>query len=283
MEKLNNYKNNIINIESVSDLHKISMKLLKSKKLYEFKGKYFEKLYQEALNLEQKEIEKKSPKIKFIYTKVPSIKKNDYNFNESPINNKNKINLSNKRKNIEKDLELISDNQELNIKNKKNSFDINILNDITDVQTRLRLNSCHISSRNKKLIIKKLVFQIVCHTTMGEDIGLIGSIKELGSWKHNNFLRLHWSEGNIWKTTIDISFAEINEFEFKFVLINKGEIKEWEKGNNRIFNLNEIKQLIGNSKNKNIYEDNNLVYNFNENLLILKCYWNIPTIPVSNN
>ena len=282
MEKLNNYKTNIINIESVSDLHKIPMQLLKSKRLYEFKGKYFEKLYQEALNIEKKEIEKKSPKIKFIYTKVPSIKKNNYNFNESPINNKNNINLSNKRKNIEKDLELNSDNQELNSRNKKNSFDINILNDITDIQTRLRLNSCHISSRNKKLIIKKLVFQIVCPTSMGEDIGLIGSIKELGSWKHNNFLRLHWSEGNIWKTTIDISFAEINEFEFKFVLINKGEIKEWEKGNNRIFNLNEIKQLIGNSKNKNIYEDNNLIYNFNENLLILKCYWNIPAIPVSN-
>ena len=269
-----NSNDNIINIESVSDLHKIPMKILKSKKLYDFKGKYFEKLYQEALRIEQKELEKKGSSIKFIYTKNSKIK--DESYLKKIDNNKNKINSSNKRKNIVTDSKINKiDTQELQKQNKKNSFEINMLNEISDITEHLRVNSCHIPSRRNNFIIKKLQFQIHYPTQMGEDIGLIGSIKELGSWEQNNILRLHWTEGNIWITTIDISFAEINDFEYKFVLIINGEIKEWEKGNNRIFKLNEIKKLIGKSKKKNIYEDNNFEYHFNEKLLILKCYWNI--------
>ena len=88
---------------------------------------------------------------------------------------------------------------------------------------------------------------------------------------------MHWNEGNTWKATIDISIIDINSFEFKFVLLNKGEIKQWENGNNRIFNQNEFKTLIekniSNNKNKNIYEIH-YDYIVNENTLVLKCTWN---------
>ena len=95
---------------------------------------------------------------------------------------------------------------------------------------RRNSNSYHESSRKKKEFkIKTITFEIKYNTKMGEDIGLIGSIKEFGSWNQKNALRMYWNEGNIWKITIDISFAEIKTFEYKFALFKNGRLKEWEK------------------------------------------------------
>ena len=34
---------------------------------------------------------------------------------------------------------------------------------------------------------------------MGEDLAVIGSIKELGFWDQGRALRMGWNDGNIWK------------------------------------------------------------------------------------
>ena len=142
-----------------------------------------------------------------------------------------------------------------------------------DLVGRLRINSCHIPRKKKELKIKKIDFKINYNTKMGEEIGLIGSIKEFGCWDKDKLLRMHWTDGNIWETTIDFSFIEIDSFEYKFVLIENGEIKEWENGDNRIFNHNEFKQLISKYKNKNVYE-NDYDYIVKDNKIVLKCIWN---------
>lgn len=271
---MKNFENNIINIESITDLHKIPFNIIKSKKLYEFKGKYFDKIYQEALELEKKELKKK-PLIKFTYSKISKKDKfeDGCENNKFPKNKTSKglINKKEKNNSVHKDKE----NQELRAKDKRNSLQIDIIDEKIDLG-RLRINSSKISSgKNKEFKIKKIEFQMYYNTSMGEEVGLIGSIKELGSWDKNKVLRMHWDDGNIWTATIDFSFVEITSFEFKFILIDNGKIKEWENGNNRIFNINEFKLLIRKKiQGKNNKEEIDYDYILNENTLILKCIWN---------
>lgn len=276
MDKNRNSDKNIINIETISDLHKIPFNIIKSKKIYEFKGKYFEKIYQEALELEKKESEKKSS-IKFVYIKKPKEKEkeklNDKNCeNKIKIKNKTSKDLINNLKNENSNKNKKSKDN-IEFRNKKNSFEIDIINENIDLIGRLRINSCHIPRKKKELKIKNIDFQINYNTKIGEEIGLIGSIKELGCWDKNKLLRMHWADGNIWKTTIDFSFIENDSFEYKYVLIEKGEIKAWENGNNRLFNHSEFKQLISKNRNKNIYE-NDYDYIAKENKIVLKNIWN---------
>ena len=276
MDKNRNSEKNIINIETVSDLHKIPFNIIESKKLYEFKGKYFDKIYQEALELEKKESEKETS-IKFVYCQKPKENKNVKNKKSEykvKIKNKTSKDIINNIKNDNSNkIKKSKDNIDLNFKNKKNSFEIDILNENIDLVGRFRINSCHIPRKKKELKIKKIDFKINYDTKMGEEIGLIGSIKELGCWNKDKLLRMHWTDGNIWETTIDFSFVEINSFEYKFVLIENGEIKEWENGNNRIFNHNEFKQLISKYKNKNVNESD-YDYIVKDNKIVLKCIWN---------
>jgi len=274
MDKSNEQK--IINIETVSDLHKIPFNVLKSSNIWNFKGKYYDQLYKEALSLEEKEANIK-PKIKFVYCKT--IKENldedeniEDNMDIKKPNSLNEININKKKektnkKRIKKNL-------------KRNSFEINIVNENNELFRKLRTNSYHISSiKTKEFKIRKIIFQMNYDTKMGEEIGLVGSIKELGFWDQNNMIRMNWNEGNNWRTTIDTSFADINNFEYKFVLIEGGIIKEWEKGNNRIFNINKIEnsviKYINNKNNNNdeLVDTSDYSYNFKDNILLLKCVW----------
>ena len=273
MDKNNEQKQKIINIETASDLHKIPFNVLKSSKIYDFKGKYYDQLYKEALSLEEQEANKK-PKIKFVYCK---------NVNENLDEDENKEDL--KKPNSSSEINIIKEKEKKNLKKikkklKKNSFDVNIVNENIESFHKQRTNSHHISSiKRKEFKIRKIVFQMNYATKMGEEIGLVGSIKELGLWDKNNMIRMNWNEGNNWKAIIDVSFADINAFEYKFVLIERGKIKEWEKGNNRIFNINGIQNIVfkyinkKNNDNSELIETSDYSYNFKDNTLLLKCVW----------
>ena len=273
MDKNNEQKQKIINIETASDLHKIPFNVLKSSKIYDFKGKYYDQLYKEALSLEEQEANKK-PKIKFVYCKT---------IKENLDEDENKEDL--KKPNSSSEINIIKEKEKKNLKKikkklKKNSFDVNIVNENIESFHKQRTNSHHISSiKRKEFKIRKIVFQMNYATKMGEEIGLIGSIKELGLWDKNNMIRMNWNEGNNWKAIIDVSFADINAFEYKFVLIERGKIKEWEKGNNRIFNINGIQNIVikyinkKNNDNSELIETSDYSYNFKDNTLLLKCVW----------
>ena len=90
---------------------------------------------------------------------------------------------------------------------------------------------------------------------------------------------MNWNEGNNWRTVVDTNLAKINTFEYKFVLVEGGKIKEWEKGNNRIFNINGIQNIVikyinkKNNDNSELIETSDYSYNFKDNTLLLKCVW----------
>jgi hypothetical protein len=86
-----------------------------------------------------------------------------------------------------------------------------------------------------------------------------------------------WNPGNIWKTNLTAS----DYLEFKFLLLENEKVKKWESGNNRILNIEQIKNVLDKenltgSKDLIVINDNDVVYTFNEknSILNVKCQWN---------
>ena len=114
-------------------------------------------------------------------------------------------------------------------------------------------------------------------TQMGQELGVIGSFKELGEWNQDKALKMEWTNGNVWVKTIN--YTENNDFEFKFIFIVNMRVEKWEDGNNRIFNFNDIKSRLENEKNNSeitTFSLNQQIYKFNsnENLLTIIADWN---------
>ena len=63
-------------------------------------------------------------------------------------------------------------------------------------------------------------FNIFYETTPGEEIYVIGSIKELGMWKRLE-LKLFWNEGHIWRNKEPL-LVNHDHFEYKYVKTDEG-------------------------------------------------------------
>ena len=132
----------------------------------------------------------------------------------------------------------------------------------------------------KEFKINKIIFQMKYNTHPGEDLGVIGSISELGSWDQNRALRMNWNDGNIWKANINYNFEREKEYEFKFIFIENGHVKRWEDGNNRKLSFSQLKDLIEpNIKEEYKMEFKNIngkdiIYEHKEGILTIVCEWN---------
>ena len=106
--------------------------------------------------------------------------------------------------------------------------------------------------------IKLIKFEIKFDTKLGESLAVIGSLNELGLWKDNRALKMDWNPGNVWKSCIYLNnYNNIIDFEYKFIILEHGQIKFWEDGNNRKFIVSLITGLIEPHINNNI-NDNEL-------------------------
>ena len=261
-------KNKIILNKDI-DLYKISIKTIKESKLSNFKGDLFNEILSEMLKsggkneiIPPKEIIKKNPK------KIKIINQKLMNLSKSP----NKIVY--KLKNIKKLHNIITKN---NSYNSSNSSRTNKLNDNAHGNNKILSKG---NNTLKQFKIEKITFQIKYNTQMGEDLAVIGSINELGSWNQSQALKMGWNDGNIWKGTLLFSDSNVIDFEYKFIFISKGQVKQWENGNNRKFILSQIKGLIESCPNggniihlKNI-SGQNIDFNYNDNSLTIICEWN---------
>ncbi len=261
-------KNKIILNKDI-DLYKISIKTIKETKLSNFKGDLFNEILSEMVKsggkneiIPPKEITKKNPKkVKIINQKLMSLSK-------SP--NKKVYKL----KNIKKLHNIIAKNKSYN---SSNSSRTNKLNDSVHANNKILLKG---KNSLKEFKIEKITFQMKYNTQMGEDLAVIGSINELGTWNQSQALKMGWNDGNIWKGTLLFSDSNVIDFEYKFIFISKGQVKQWENGNNRKFILSQIKGLIQSCPNggniihlKNI-SSQNIDFNYNDNSLTIICEWN---------
>jgi hypothetical protein len=199
-------------LETSADLYKLPVNIIKTAKIYNYQGKYFEKLYKEALEIESG----------------------------------------------------ISQNKQTVIKNQQDSNNQNIQ-----------------SNQNRRKIdirIDRIVFQMKYQTIMGQELGVIGSLNDIGNWDQNKAQKLRWTDGNVWIK--DINYQNNTDFEFKFIFIESGKVKTWEDGNNRAFKFNDIKSRL---ENGNLNGDLVLVNNVGQqnyeldtktNTLKIICDWN---------
>ena len=285
-----------VTIETLSDFLKIPFSKIKSTKLSNFNGKFFDELYQNALKIERgevnhKEIEKDdidleniddnySVNIQMMHNPLyqnDNNKKlnnnhmnnnfeNDNNSNYEKNNNQNNEKLRNKEMKKNKNNNNIKNNQ-INNNNKR----INRNNEINRNQNmNINNNNNNNTIPNQGLSLHKVTFQIEYATIFGEEIAISGSGNSLGNWDQNKVFKLKWTNGNIWKGSISLNEYNFSNFEFKFVLLSNNKIKTWENGGNNIVNFNNIYQVVlKNRKGKfSKYE-----YEYINDELILNCKW----------
>ena len=88
--------------------------------------------------------------------------------------------------------------------------------------------------------MKKKKMKIKYNSIYGEEVVILGSTAKFGNWNLNKGFHLKWNEGNIWTGEMLFENGDIQNFEFKFVVVEKEKIKYWESGENNIFNHEEL-------------------------------------------
>ena len=269
-------------INSISDLLKIPINEINNSKIEDFSGIYFNKIYEEAIKDESKNEYNKSSTSDKIQILNKNLKKND-KIVISP-----KLKIINKNAQIKKENNSIKyyydDDTEIPINKHRKEYNYikdksqkeNIYSKNEDIQdNKNELNSELIikkKRKNSEIPINKIIFSINYNSIFGEEVAILGSLSKLGLWKLNGALKLKWSEGNVWIGEINIEDEDWKNFEFKFIVIEKGIIKRWEQGENNLINFDElIKNILSNKigrYNKYKYE-----YNKNEETLSIKCHW----------
>ena len=251
------------------DLNKISFSDLKNAKLSDFSGDYYNFIYETALNIEQQNPEEKESLMIFSNTKNED--------EESPNKTRSEnVGIKKKKKkekeNTDNNNKIINNNINNNLYFSQENY--NIYNNNT-IKSKTK------TSKSKKVFkVNKITFQMNYNTKPGEDLGVIGSVSELGNWDQNRALRMSWNDGNIWKASINYNFEREKEFEFKFIFIENGRVKRWEDGNNRKLGFNQLKDIIEpNIKEeffvefKNI-DNKDIIYDHKEGNITFICSWN---------
>ena len=109
--------------------------------------------------------------------------------------------------------------------------------------------------------INKIYFYIKYDSKYGDNIGILGSIEELGNWCQDKILYLKWNKGNIWTGDVELT-SDIEKFEFKFINRHDGVIF-WERGLNNVVDL---KGLIQELKFQKKGRYNKYEYNYNSDV-----------------
>ncbi|WJX15560.1 Phosphoglucan, water dikinase, chloroplastic, variant 2 [Trifolium repens] len=90
------------------------------------------------------------------------------------------------------------------------------------------------NNTNNKDINVHLHLRLDHQVQFGDHVVLLGSTKELGSWKTN--VPLNWTQ-NGWVRDFHFKGGEGDHLEFKFIIVNKDGTLLWEAGDNRVLNL----------------------------------------------
>ena len=249
------------------DLYKLSIKTLKESKMSDFKGDLFNEILNEMLKAEENNqiMQKKG----VTQNNTKTVKTNI---------NKRKIVSRSPDKGYKPTKTYRKINSSFNKSNNLNSNKKKLANSSYITPSKTILKGKY--NLSKEFKIEKIIFQMRYNTQMGEDLAVIGSINELGCWNQTEALRMTWNNGNIWKATLFFIDNQIIDFEYKFIFISKGFVKQWEDGNNRKFILSQIKGLIescpggGNIIHLKNISGQNIDFNYNDNTLTIICEWN---------
>lgn len=299
-------KANKIKINTESDLYNLPIETLKNAKISDFYGNFYDIIFSKAIDIQTNGGKKKVTQTKKnktdkkiiinIKKKVISTRRNHglkeksldkyntwCNQNDSSIDtsDNNIINNSLCEGSINYQNSL-NNSIYSNYLNSKNSNSINQNELMPDLSASAVITNFPVLSELK---IKTINFEIKHDTEIGETLGIIGSLNELGLWKESKALKMVWNKGNIWTISLNLyNYNNAINFEYKFIILANEKIKYWEDGNNRKFTFSEVSGLIepyidyGDTR-KNIINVNNgmaqtFIYDINNCDLKIICHWN---------
>ena len=261
-EKINLDSNGKITLNNSADLYKIPISVLKKTKVYNFQGKYYDKIYQEALDIEREKVEKKKPKEKknpISSFQIPQYEQPKNTINTQEINQpKNPIQYNNN----------LYDNMNYN-RNTNQNFNYGGYSNFTYNSNQMIRGD---------YLIKKIEFEIQYQTEMEQEIGIIGSLNELGRWNQDKVLKLKYNDNYVWNK--DIPYVNGTDFEFKFILISRGKVVKWEEGKNRPFKYDNVCLNLRNGNKQSglitVWNLNQMTleYDMKNNCLKIICDWN---------
>lgn len=259
-------KANKIKINTESDLYNLPIETLKNAKISDFYGNFYDIIFNKAIDIQTNGGKKKVTPTKKnktdkkiiinIKKKVISTRRNHglkeksldkyntwCNQNDSSIDtsDNNIINNSLCEGSINYQNSL-NNSIYSNYLNSKNSNSINQNELMPDLSASAVITNFPVLSELK---IKTINFEIKHDTEIGETLGIIGSLNELGLWKESKALKMVWNKGNIWTISLNLyNYNNAINFEYKFIILANEKIKYWEDGNNRKFTFSEVSGLI---------------------------------------
>lgn len=297
-------KSNKIIINTESDFYNLPIDTIKNAKIGDFYGKFYDMIFNTAIDIQTNGgkkkpslPQKKNKKIIInIKKKVVSSRKN-HGLKEKALDksytwcNQNDSSIDTSDNNIiNNSLCDGSINYQSNLNNSiysnylnfKNSNNMNQNDLIPDLSASAVITQFPVLSELK---IKTINFEVKYETNIGETLGIIGSLNELGLWKQSKALKMEWNKGNIWTASLNLnSYNNSINFEYKFIILSNGKIKYWEDGNNRKFTFSEVSGLIepyidyGDTRNNIINVNNGMIqsfiYDINNCDLKIICHWN---------
>ena len=278
MRAKNKFSSQKIILDTQEDLYNLPVEVIKNTKIYNYSGKYYDELYKRALDIEagkevKKPIRKKSEPKNNQEQKKPEVKKKEI---KNPEPKKEEVKKPEIKK-TQNNNNIVPKSEVKKPKKKKSSTNSNN----TSNPNKININAQITNKPEKKkaeIKIDKIIYQMQYQTFMGQELGVIGSISQIGNWDQGNATKLRWTDGNIW--IVDIYLNGITEFEYKFIFIENNWVKTWEDGNNRFYNFNEIKGRLDNGNVNGdfiyVYDFNqtNLEYDIKNNALKIICQWN---------
>lgn len=66
-------------------------------------------------------------------------------------------------------------------------------------------------------------------------MAVVGNIEELGNWKNFQKCQMKWTDGHVWVTEDLVTTQPF--FLYKYVIMRDGKEQRWERGANRIADL----------------------------------------------
>ena len=78
-------------------------------------------------------------------------------------------------------------------------------------------------------------FEIEKKTAFGSVVKVVGGSDKLGRWNANDGVALRWSEGDVWKGSVEVPAG--GEMEYKLVTCTRRHGNQWEGGINRVLQL----------------------------------------------
>lgn len=88
------------------------------------------------------------------------------------------------------------------------------------------------TSLEKSYSVARVEFRIKFRTNYGQQMKIVGSHSQFGSWSISRCPAMKWSDGDVWRMTLFLPVAQIYEYKYVVVNSNSPSVVLWQQGNN---------------------------------------------------